>query len=219
VPLTIDEVAAAYEAGAECTRTEAPGRRSRALWGGGPGPCQGRNRHRAAQGLGPPPVGRWTSGATARGRYLQFRPIGIDIERFGASARRPCPASGSHRAAGVDRPFALFSAGVHGPEGHVRGRGAGAPGSPPARRMVREAQPSGGWPSTRTRTDRPAGRWRRAWARCLQEGTGGRVSASLQRLVVGGTLPRVPVSRPPRPACRPRRHWKSQARSRPRLLA
>jgi hypothetical protein len=78
-----------------------------------------------------------------RGRYLQFRPIGIDIERFRASADAHLPAEWLPIAPIEWTAFALLSAGVHGPEGHVEDEALAVQARRLLDRMVREAQHRG----------------------------------------------------------------------------
>jgi hypothetical protein len=143
MPLTLEEIVGAYEAGAAAHRN---GRRlaegARALW-------------EAAHVPGDRELGNVTLRDSARrqwgvdvrrdrrGRYLQLRPIGIDIERFRASAdgHRPAewlPVPPLHWTA-----FALFAGGARGGEGHVEDEELLVQVRRLLDRMVRDAQHQG----------------------------------------------------------------------------
>jgi hypothetical protein len=140
MPLPLDEIVAAYEAGVESHQS---GKRlaegARALWDATQAPSVAqigtvllRDSARRQWGVD---VRR-----DGRGRYLQFRPIGIDIERFRASADSRLPAGWLPIAPLEWTAFALFSAMAHGPEGHTEDDELAVQVRRLLDRMVREAQ-------------------------------------------------------------------------------
>lgn len=140
MPLSLDEVVANYQAGATSHQN---GKRladgARALWeavnaldGGQVGTVLLRDSARRQWGVD---VRR-----DGRGRYLQLRPIGIDIERFRASADRHLPAEWLTIAPLEWTAFALFSASALGPEGHTEDEELAVQAHRLLDRMVREAQ-------------------------------------------------------------------------------
>lgn len=143
MPLTLEEIVGAYEAGASAHKN---GKRlaegGRALWEAAQAPADSelgtvtmRDSARRQWGVD---VRR-----DRRGRYLQLRPIGIDIERFRASAdgHRPSewlPIPALHWTA-----FALFAHGSRGGEGHVEDDELAVQVRRLLDRMVRDAQHQG----------------------------------------------------------------------------
>jgi hypothetical protein len=143
MPLSLEEIVAAYQSGAESY----PGgkklaARSRALWD-------------SAQAPGSAQVGtvsvrdsarrRWAVDVRrdARGRYLQLRPIGIDLERFRASADGYLPGAWLPIGQLEWTAFAIFAAGEHGGEGHADDGELAAHVNRLLDRMVRDAQHQG----------------------------------------------------------------------------
>jgi len=118
MPPSLEEIVAAYEAGA----ASHPG--GKAL------PPGARARWDVAHAPGDRQIGtvllrdsarrQWAVDVRrdARGRYLQLRPIGIDLERFRASADGHRPDEWLPVAPLEWTAFALLAAGEHGPEGH-----------------------------------------------------------------------------------------------------
>lgn len=143
MPLSLDEILAAYAEGAAEHRSRKalapePGR----LW-------------QAAHDLTRQQVGsveirdsarrQWAVDVRRdhRGRYLQLRPMGVDIERFRASADGWRPEEWLPISAPEWTAFALFAAGAHDGQGH-REDGELALAIPRLLdRMVREAQHRG----------------------------------------------------------------------------
>jgi hypothetical protein len=79
----------------------------------------------------------------ARGRYLQLRPMGGDLERFRASADGHRPDEWLAISAAEWTVLALFAAGTHGGEGHVEDRELAFAVPRLVDRMVRDAQHRG----------------------------------------------------------------------------
>jgi hypothetical protein len=143
MPLSLDEIVAAYEAGAASHQNgKSLAEGAGALW-------------EAAQASAVAQVGtvllrdsarrQWGADVRrdGRGRYLQLRPIGIDIERFRASADGHSPAEWLPILPLEWTAFALFAAGTHGPEGHVEDEELAVQVRRLLDRMVREAQHRG----------------------------------------------------------------------------
>ena len=117
MPMTLEELVADYAAGAEAhrdgTRMLAP---AKAVWA-------------AAQAAGGGQVGTVSMKDSARrhwaidvrrdgrGRYLQFRPVGIDLERFRASADGHRPGEWLAVEAAQWSAFAILAAGGQVEEG------------------------------------------------------------------------------------------------------
>ncbi len=78
-----------------------------------------------------------------RGRYLQLRPIGIDIERFRASADGHRPGEWLPIDPAEWTAFALHAGGDHGPEGHAEDEELDHQVRRLLDRMVRDAQHAG----------------------------------------------------------------------------
>jgi hypothetical protein len=143
MPLSLDEIVAAYEAGAGAHRNgKGLAAAARKLWEEAQGPASGqvgtvvlRDSARRQWGVD---VRR-----DGRGRYLQLRPIGIDIERFRASADGHRPAEWLSITPLQWTAFALFSAGAQGPEGHAEDEELAVQVRHLLDRMVREAQHRG----------------------------------------------------------------------------
>jgi len=143
MPLSLQEIVADYEAGAtshQHGKKLADG--ARALW---------EAAHAAADGqvgtvlLRDSARRQWGVDVRrdGRGRYLQLRPIGIDIERFRASADGYKPAEWLPIAPLDWTGFALLSAGTHGPGGHDEDEELVVQVRRLLDRMVREAQHQG----------------------------------------------------------------------------
>jgi hypothetical protein len=143
MPLSLPEIVAAYQAGAETYPNHTPlPPDARALWA-------------AAEGSGPGQVGSVTLRDSARrtwavdvrrdqrGRYLQFRPVGIDIERFRASADGHLPGEWLPIEKLEWTAFALFAAGKQGGSGHVEDEELAVQVTRLLDRMVREGQHRG----------------------------------------------------------------------------
>jgi hypothetical protein len=143
MPVSLEAVIAAYEAGAERHASEKPlVPDARAVW-------------EAAHGTGPIEVGNCEMRDSARrnwrvdvrrdrrGRYLQFRPIGIDIERFRASADGHLPQEWLPIAPLEWSAFALHAAAAKAPGGTVADEELIAHVRQLLDRMVREAQHRG----------------------------------------------------------------------------
>jgi len=143
MPLPLETIVAGYEAGAE---SHHDGKRlaqgARALWdaahaagGGQVGTVLLRDSARRQWGVD---VRR-----DGRGRYLQFRPVGIDIERFRASADGHQPTEWLPVAAIEWLAFAILAAGEHGLAGHEEDEALMLQVRRLLDRMVREAQHRG----------------------------------------------------------------------------
>jgi hypothetical protein len=143
MPLSLPEIVAAYQAGAESyPNHKTLAARSRALWA-------------AVREAGETRIGSVTLRDSARrnwavdvrrdhrGRYLQVRPIGIDIERFRASADGHLPQEWLPIEEVEWTAFALFAAGEHGGSGHLEDEELTVQVARLLDRMVREAQHRG----------------------------------------------------------------------------
>jgi hypothetical protein len=137
MPLSLEEIVAGYQAGATSHRN---GKRlahgARARWDAAQaGTLLLRDSARRQWGVD---VRR-----DGRGRYLQLRPIGIDIERFRASADGHRPAEWLPIAPLDWTAFALVAAAPHGPDGQEEDEELAAQVRRLLDRMVREAQHRG----------------------------------------------------------------------------
>ncbi|HEY6099479.1 MAG TPA: hypothetical protein VIW03_08620 [Anaeromyxobacter sp.] len=144
MPLSLDEIAAAYRAGAERYPDGRPlARDAAALWRAASDPAvrevgSVRTRDSARR--------EWTVDVRrepGRGRYLQFRPRGSDLERFRASADGHRPDEWLAIPPAEWTAFALFAAGAHGGEGQAEDRELDLAIPKLADRMVRDAQHRG----------------------------------------------------------------------------
>lgn len=141
MPQSLEQVVAAYEAGATSHASGKPlAEGASALWAGTAAAGQVgtmllRDSARRQWGLD---VRR-----DHRGRYLQLRPIGIDIERFRASADGHRPAEWLPIAPLEWTACALYAGGAHGPEGHAEDEELGREVRRLLDRMVRDAQHGG----------------------------------------------------------------------------
>lgn len=144
MPLSLDEIAAAYRGGADHYpdgRPLAPD--AAALWRAAGDPSLRevgslRTRDSARR--------EWSVDVRrdpARGRYLQFRPLGGDLERFRASADGHRPDEWLAISPAEWTAFALFAAGTHAGEGQVGDRELAFAIPKLADRMVRDAQHRG----------------------------------------------------------------------------
>lgn len=141
MPLSLEEIVAGYEAGATSHANGKPlAEGAAALWAGTTAAGQVgtvllRDSARRQWGVD---VRR-----DQRGRYLQLRPIGIDIERFRASADGHRPSDWLPISPLEWTAFALLAGGTHGPEGHVEDDELSIQVRRLLDRMVREAQHRG----------------------------------------------------------------------------
>jgi hypothetical protein len=143
MPVSLQAVIAAYEAGAEkhaSGKPLLPG--ARAIWeaahGAGPlevGSCELRDSARRSW--------RVDVRRDRRGRYLQFRPVGIDIERFRASADGHLPQEWLPIAPLEWSAFALHAAAAKAAGGTVADEELAPQVRQLLDRMVREAQHRG----------------------------------------------------------------------------
>jgi hypothetical protein len=144
MPVSLDEIAAAYRAGAERYpdgRPLAPD--AAGLWSAASDPARrevGSVRTRDSAGR------EWIVDVRrepGRGRYLQFRPVGSDLERFRASADGHRPDEWLAIAPAEWVAFALFASGPHGGEGQSGDRELAFAVPKLVDRMVRDAQHRG----------------------------------------------------------------------------
>jgi len=140
MPLPLEEIIADYQAGATSHQNgKGLAEGARARWDAAQSPAAGqlgtvmvRDSARRQWGVD---VRR-----DGRGRYLQLRPIGIDIERLRASADGYRPAEWLPIAPLDWTAFALVAAGPHGPEGQEEDEELAVQVRRLLDRMVREAQ-------------------------------------------------------------------------------
>jgi hypothetical protein len=143
MPLTLEEIVGAYEAGAATHRNGKPlAEGARALWAAAQAPG---DRWLGTALLRDAARRQWGVDVRrdGRGRYLQLRPIGIDIERFRASADGYKPAEWLPVAPLHWTAFALFAGGAHGGEGHAEDEELFVQVRRLLDRMVRDAQHQG----------------------------------------------------------------------------
>lgn len=141
MPLSPQEIVASYQTGAAQYangKPLAPG--AGALWAGAAG-----NGQIGTVTLRDSARRQWSVDVRRdeRGRYLQLRPMGIDIERFRASADGYRPDEWLPIADVEWAILALFAGGAHGPEGHVEDEELAVQARRILDRMVREAQHRG----------------------------------------------------------------------------
>lgn len=142
MPLSLDEILAAYVGGAAAHRSRKPlATDAGGLWKSVQDPTGGqvgsvRLRDSARR--------QWAVEVRRdhRGRYLQIRPIAVDIERFRASADGWSPEEWLPIAP-EGTAFALFAAGDHDGSGHHEDEELGLAVPRLLDRMVREAQHRG----------------------------------------------------------------------------
>lgn len=143
MPIELDQILAAYAAGAGAHVNGKPlAADAAALWravqeaaGGHLGTVQLRDSARR----------QWAVDVRRdrRGRYLQFRPIAVDIERFRASADGFSPEEWLPIAPQAWTAFALFAAGRHDGSGHREDEELALAVPRLLDRMVRDAQHRG----------------------------------------------------------------------------
>lgn len=143
MPLALHEILAAYAEGATAHRSHKPlAADSGGLW-------------RAVQAAGATQLGsvrlrdsarrQWAVDVRRdhRGRYLQIRPVAVDIERFRASADGWSPEEWLRIAPEEWMAFALFAAGEHDGSGHLEDEELALAVPRLLDRMVREARHRG----------------------------------------------------------------------------
>jgi hypothetical protein len=143
MPLQLDEILAAYAEGAAAHRNHKPlAARPSALWRAASDPGAGqvgsvRLRDSARR--------QWAVDVRRdhRGRYLQVRPIAVDIERFRASADGFSTDEWLPIAPEEWTAFALFAAGEHDGSGHLEDEELALAVPRLLDRMVRDAQHRG----------------------------------------------------------------------------
>jgi len=143
MPLSLDEILAAYAEGAAEHKSRKPlAADAGSLWKSVQDPTGGqvgsvRLRDSARR--------QWAVDVRRdhRGRYLQIRPIAVDIERFRASADGWSPEEWLPIAREEWTAFALFAAGDHDGSGHHEDEELGLAVPRLLDRMVREAQHRG----------------------------------------------------------------------------
>ena len=143
MPLTIEQVVSAYEAGAG---KHVNGKSLAGL----PGAAWATVQDASVERIGSVTVRdsarrQWGVDVRrdGRGRYLQFRPVGIDMERFRASADGHLPEEWLPITPIEWTAFALFAAGAHDGQGHVEDEELAVQVARAVDRMVREAQHRG----------------------------------------------------------------------------